>query len=340
LSALDRPLVCICVPCYNCESSIHETLESILNQTYPNFIVKVFDNASTDGSLEIIKKFEKHENLEIHTSEKTVSGEENFNRCILAAEGKYMSIFHSDDVYHATIVEEEVNFLEANSDLSAVATNASIIDSESKIIGTRFLPPELLKNESNCLDYENLITLTYKYGNFVTCPSVMMKTDILQKSIKAFRGNLFKSSSDLDMWLRFAKFGGIGVISSQQMKYRVSTASYSFNIYNKRIEDHDLFLVLNHYIENETDEKLKNKLIPFRDFLLMKDRVKTNLNRVLSGDKLRPIEFMKSFKMIFLSRFHFKMGLVALSFSIIIRLPRPIRKIILSGIAGKMKFVG
>lgn len=51
------PLVSIVIPLYNAENYIEETLLSIVNQTYSNYEVIVIDNASTDSSLSIIKKF-------------------------------------------------------------------------------------------------------------------------------------------------------------------------------------------------------------------------------------------------------------------------------------------
>lgn len=54
---IQQPLVCICIPNYNNEKTIAETLDSLLNQTYKNIIIKVFDNASIDKSRQIIEMY-------------------------------------------------------------------------------------------------------------------------------------------------------------------------------------------------------------------------------------------------------------------------------------------
>ena len=94
----NSPLVCICVPTYNVESTVRETILSILAQTYSNIVVHISDNSSTDNTLSIIEAL-NDPRIIIHRNETNVGGEGNFTRCIQMATGKYTAIFHADDVY-------------------------------------------------------------------------------------------------------------------------------------------------------------------------------------------------------------------------------------------------
>ena len=47
--------VSVCIPCYNAENYILETLQSLLNQTYKNFEIIVIDDGSEDNSIEKIE---------------------------------------------------------------------------------------------------------------------------------------------------------------------------------------------------------------------------------------------------------------------------------------------
>ena len=71
------------VPAYNSESTIKETLESLLAQSYPFEQIKIYDNNSTDKTRDIvIHLMEKHKNLFLIESETNLGAEGNFSRCI------------------------------------------------------------------------------------------------------------------------------------------------------------------------------------------------------------------------------------------------------------------
>lgn len=313
--------VCICIPCYNNGKTIFDTLKSILDQSYKNIIIKVFDNASTDNTLSIVGGFIKRGYpIEIYSNEITSTGEENFNRCIQHAEGHYTAIFHSDDVYENTIIEDQVAFLERTSCL-AVATHATIIDSDGRKIGERFLPSEIKNLDSVCFNFEEIIPLIFRYGNFITCPSVLFSTAVLKNEIIAFRSDKFKTSSDLDVWLRISKLGQFGFINKKLINYRASEASYSFNLSKFRAYDHDMFLVLRYYLDEFSGVKRK-KLEGKYKFLLYKDRVKTNINRILRSDKeLKSIDLFETLKNMSFTGFHFKYLFVVVIYKVLITFP-------------------
>lgn len=104
-------LVSINIPIYNNEKTIAETLDSLLNQTYSNISIKIFDNCSTDNSMAILSDYAKqYDNIEVIQNETNIGGEANFTKCLQNGEGAYTAVFHADDVYCPTIVEEQVHF--------------------------------------------------------------------------------------------------------------------------------------------------------------------------------------------------------------------------------------
>ena len=130
----NSPLVCICVPTYNVESTVSETILSILAQTYTNIVIHISDNASTDNTLSIIEAL-NDPRIIIHRNETNVGGEGNFTRCIQLATGKYTAIFHADDVYSQDMVAKQVAYLELNADIGGVFTAANTIDECGQNIG-------------------------------------------------------------------------------------------------------------------------------------------------------------------------------------------------------------
>jgi len=243
------PLVCICVPNYNNASTIGEMLDSLLAQTYQNMKIKVFDNASIDDSLAILRAYEKdNDNIEIFANVENIGGEANFEKCIEYMEGEFAAIYHSDDVYLPTMVETQVDFFFSHPECSAVATHGYKIDRFGNKIGQRFLP-KVMRGDKHFIFNSQLALYKriLEFGNFVTCPSVMGRAGVYKDRIKSWNGKDYKTSADLDVWLRFADIGAFGFITQPLMLYRVSEASTSYSMSRMRTGGSDMFLVLNDY---------------------------------------------------------------------------------------------
>lgn len=299
----DKPLVCICIPNYNNEKTIAQTLDSIVNQTYKNIIIKIFDNASTDNSMSILKEYEvKYTHIQAFQNEINIGGEANFTKCIENMAGEYSAIYHADDLYSPTMVEEQVNFLIENSCCSAVATHGFIINEDSKVIGERPIPKEFLNPRSYIIgDQLALLKKNLQHGNFITCPSVLARADIYKNKIQEWRGGTFKTSADLDVWLRLAEFGKFGYISTPLINYRESNNSYSFIDRRARTGENNIFLVLEYYL-SIYENQLENQDIDNFYFLYFKDNVNRTINIIIKNDTKIKLN---------LKCFHFKILLTA-----------------------------
>lgn len=282
---LAPPLVCICIPNFNNESTIAETLDSLLNQSYKNIVIKIFDNASTDNSMNIIRNYEeKYSNVLVFDSSINIGAEGNFNKCIEHMEGVYSAIFHSDDIYLPTIIEEEVALLEQEK-VSAVFCNASTIDSKGRTIGPLFIPKMLRKNKYFFkFSFSDLIKMNMRHGNILVCPSAMTRTDTYKKLITNWNGSSYKTAADIDVWLRLAEIGNIGLINKVLIKYRVSENSFSYRTLNKRVTPQDFFLVIDKYIER-VDVRLFLSSDDYKNysFLKFKDSIRIEKNSIFNG---------------------------------------------------------
>lgn len=321
----ESPLVCICIPCFNNAGTIADTLQSIVSQTYTNLIIKVFDNASTDGTVGVIEGFiQRGVAIQIVTRPENIGAERNFNDCISSAEGEYCAIFHADDIYHPDIVSQEVAFLQRNVSCGAVSTHARLIDAASVDLGIKYLPGEVDASTERTFSLEELLALTFKYQNFITCPSVLFRTGVLKQTVATFRSDLFKSSSDLDVWLRIAETGTMGFINNPLINYRLSSASFTFSRASKRIDDADMFLVLLHYLDHPAISPTQKVVLKrYYDFWLARDRASTNLNRLILG--VQPFQAMsigQNFKIALSSFFHLRAFVLSLCVKILISIPK------------------
>lgn len=243
------PLVCICIPTYNTATTIRETLQSVLAQTYSNFVIHVSDNASTDETLKLVESF-SDPRITIHRNDVNAGGEGNFNRCIELAEGKYTAIFHADDLYEPDMVAKQVSFLESHPGAGAVFTEASLIDETGQKFGEIRIPKDI-PSESGQYDFAAMFKAVLRHSNFFICPSVMVRTQVYQREIKCWRGEMFKSSADLDLWLRILQNHPIGYLAERLMRYRISDNQFSSRV-RMGTERADFFLVIDHYLAQES----------------------------------------------------------------------------------------
>jgi glycosyltransferase involved in cell wall biosynthesis len=251
----ELPLVCICIPTYNAAETVHETLKSILHQTYSNLVVHVSDNASTDATVSIIESIGDSRVI-IHRNKENIGGEGNFNRCIQLAEGEYTGIFHADDLYEPDMVAKQVSFLEAHPEAGAVFTEASLIDDKGHKVGELHLPKDIV-NQSGLYDFSTLFKAVLRHSNFFICPSVMVRTQVYQQEIKYWRGDFFKSSADLDVWLRILQHHSIGYLLEPLMRYRIGNNQFSARVRLGTTRT-DFFLVTDHYLAQEQVQVLLN----------------------------------------------------------------------------------
>ena len=89
-------MISICIPSYNAEKTIRETIESSLRQNYPNIEIIVFDDCSTDNTYKIAQEYP----IKVFKSEKN-SGKvgPTMNKCVKAATGEYIMFLCSDDYF-------------------------------------------------------------------------------------------------------------------------------------------------------------------------------------------------------------------------------------------------
>lgn len=277
----DPPLVCICIPTFNAASTVRETLQSILAQTYSNLLVHISDNASTDDTLKIIESI-VDSRITTHLFNENVGGEGNFNRCIQFAEGKYTAIFHADDIYEPDMLAKQVAFLEAHLNAGAVFTEASLIDETGHKIGKTCLP-QSIASSSGLYDFTTMFKAVLRYGNFFICPSFMFRTQVLQHDIKVWRGEQFGSGADLDVWLRILQHHSLGHIPERLMRYRISNQQFSARI-RLETERGPVFKIIDYYLQQNQVKVILNQhdLLNYKR-LDRRDRVGRAINLFLSN---------------------------------------------------------
>ncbi len=108
----DNPLITIITVVYNNEKFLEESIQSLHKQNYNNYEHIIIDGGSTDGTLDIIKKYESK--VDYWCSEKDKGIYDAFNKGMQLAKGEYLGFLNSDDCFSNNTLEILNRYIKKN----------------------------------------------------------------------------------------------------------------------------------------------------------------------------------------------------------------------------------
>ncbi len=182
------PKISIVTPSYNQAEFLERTILSVLNQNYPNLEYIIIDGGSTDGSVEIIKKYEQY--LTCWVSERDNGQADAINIGFERATGEIIAWQNSDDIYLPDAFTQIANVFLKKPEIDLVFGNIYFLDTEDIIIrDLRFVS----------FAYMSLI---YE-GTVLANQAAFWRKDLLYQS--GLLNTKFKFSIDYDLWIRMGK---------------------------------------------------------------------------------------------------------------------------------------
>lgn len=179
--------VSIITVCYNSASTIKDTIESVLNQTYPHIEYIVVDGLSKDDTCKIVNSYGKQ--IAKFVSEKDKGIYDGLNKGISLATGDIIGLIHADDFYSNTKVIEDVvkQFKLSNADAVYADLDYVLPDNTNKTL-RHWVSGEYKTN-------------SFLYGWMPPHPTFFVKKEIYEK-LGVFNLAL-KSAADYELMLRF-----------------------------------------------------------------------------------------------------------------------------------------
>lgn len=112
------PEISVIMSVYNGEAYLEEAIESIRNQTFPNWELVVINDCSTDATGEMLAAFAaKDERIRVHTNAVNLKLPASLNKAISLCRGKYIARMDADDISLPDRLEKQYRFMEANKDV-------------------------------------------------------------------------------------------------------------------------------------------------------------------------------------------------------------------------------
>ena len=100
---------------YNDVDGLERTIKSVISQTFHDYEFIIIDGGSTDGSVDIIKKYENH--IDYWVSEKDGGIYPGMNKGLRQAKGDYLNFMNGGDCYHSEDVLEKIFALKTSADI-------------------------------------------------------------------------------------------------------------------------------------------------------------------------------------------------------------------------------
>lgn len=200
------PLVSIVTPSYNQARFLETTICSVLEQDYPDLEYILVDGGSTDGSLDIIRRYAHR--LAWWVSEPDKGQTDAINKGFARSNGAILAWLNSDDTYEPHAVAEAVEFLQSRPEVGLVYGDAKFIDQDGRLIG-RFPAAQT--------DYRRL------RRGYVHIPqqAAFFRADLWRKV-----GPLdpsFYFAMDYDLWVRLARLGEVRYHPRPWANFRLHT---------------------------------------------------------------------------------------------------------------------
>lgn len=129
---LSLPKISIVTPSYDQAEFLERTILSVLNQNYPNLEYIIIDGGSTDGSVEIIRKYERY--LAYWVSEKDNGPAAAINKGFKMTTGDIFAYLNSDDVYLPETLFSMINIFKSNTEHALVYGHVYMIDEDEHML--------------------------------------------------------------------------------------------------------------------------------------------------------------------------------------------------------------
>jgi hypothetical protein len=219
----DVPLLSIVFPVYNAEKYLAQAVESILNQTFHDFVFLAINDGSTDGSVAILTDFQaKDSRLQVLHQPHNLGLIAALNRGCSATQSRYIAIMHADDVSLPARFERQIGYLETHPEIGVLGTWIKHLDSQGHIF-----------KEIRYPTLPGLVKWILPFYCSLAHPAVMMRRAAIAPLGFYREGQLVVE--DYDLWARASQITQLANYPEVLLYYRLSETSWSGR--NKAIQE-------------------------------------------------------------------------------------------------------
>jgi len=225
-----KNFITILINSYNGEKTIYKTIKSALRQTYKKYEILIIDDASSDNTVNLIKKF-KNKKIRLYRNKKNIGLGKSRVLAQSKIQGEYVCILDQDDIWNKNKIKSQLKLFLKDKKIGLVATGYKLIDENDKIISL----------ENKYYDKKNFINyLSFK--NIFAHSTIMYRTKYA-KSVGWYSNKLIYAQ-DYDLTLRILKKYEFKFLKSLLASIRINQKSMTrSNIFKINIINEELVIL-------------------------------------------------------------------------------------------------
>lgn len=257
------PRISIVTPVFNQVSFLEETINSILSQGYPNLEYIIIDGGSTDGTVDIIRKYESH--LAYWVSEPDKGMYDALQKGFDHSTGEIMGWLNADDIYHKGCLFQIANIFSYHSEINWLTGSHTQIDENGTVVYC-----------SSCRKFNKYQYLTGDYM-WIAQESTLWRRSLWEKAGSHIAVDMH-AAGDFELWLRFIQHDVLFYVNTGIGIYRHREGQLSKDIVNYINEVNQIYQTL----------KIEDSAKKIIDTYKRKKRIANwiNRSRIINGNKI------------------------------------------------------
>ena len=197
--------ISVIMACYNCEKTVRKAIDSILAQTYTNWVMICCDDGSTDSTMQVLQEYKEQypDKFVIIANPGNKKLPYSLNHCLEHVETELVARMDADDWSLPERFEKQVAFLKAHPEIDLVGTGVTVFDGEKKIASIVKVPEPTKETmlQQNAFSHATIMTYKRVYD--------ALEGYSLDPTVERVE--------DVDLWCRFLAKGFHGYNMSEEL---------------------------------------------------------------------------------------------------------------------------
>jgi acetyltransferase-like isoleucine patch superfamily enzyme len=262
-----EPLVTIITIVFNGRAFLEEAILSVINQTYKNIEYIVIDGGSTDGTVDIIRKYDQESKIDYWISECDAGIADAWNKGLAVASGKYIGLLNSDDYYDSFTIANAVDAFAHHNEQDVILYGKTIfLDKTNNIVSVnnkKFDERNLIKGfgfmHTTCFCSKALYE---KIGVFDKKYRIAVDTDFL---FRCYKKDVVFIKSNLITYMRNGGLSDQNKLKAYKEYLQIIKADNSFSKCDLLLAEGRSYIVcgLRYFFDEEYLKKIRLQLIFF-----------------------------------------------------------------------------